>query len=289
MAALKLTEQTVFRVLRKHRFPEKSCVFLPNVADRTGFVNRRADAIAMQLWPSRGLTLEGVEIKVSRQDWLKELEQPEKADAIFRYCDHWWLAAPEGVVQPGELPKTWGLLTITAGSTVPKKGAPRDMANDYKVVEAVTAPKNPDVQEPSRLFLASLLRSFQKHESLEAQEEKIRAEATQSVWALFDDRLKKETERLREERDRNQGLIEAFRQAAGFQFSIWDADQLRRVGAVVRGLLKAEDQPRAAAAQLERASWELDRKAHELRQMANNLKGEPGIEDAIQVAKEAAS
>ena len=37
----------------------------------------RVDAIAMDLWPSEGLELIGFEIKTSRQDWLREVKNPE--------------------------------------------------------------------------------------------------------------------------------------------------------------------------------------------------------------------
>jgi hypothetical protein len=50
------------------------------VADSTGAnSHRRADAVAMNLWPSRGLYIEGIEVKVSRSDWRKELDTPSKS------------------------------------------------------------------------------------------------------------------------------------------------------------------------------------------------------------------
>lgn len=53
----------------------------------------------------------GFEVKVSRPDWLKELKDPSKADAICRYCDRWYLvAASAAIVKAGELPDTWGLI-----------------------------------------------------------------------------------------------------------------------------------------------------------------------------------
>lgn len=76
---------------------------------------RRIDFLAVNLWQSRGRIVDGVEVKVNRPDWLKELRNP-KADSWFGVCDHWWLAAPQGVVQPGELPKTWGFLECRAHS-----------------------------------------------------------------------------------------------------------------------------------------------------------------------------
>jgi len=99
----------------------------------------------MSLWPSRGLELTGVEIKSSRSDWLAELKNPSKAEAVCRYCDHWYvLAAADGIVRDDELPPTWGLMVkARAGVRVVRQ-----------------APKLQPTQIP-REFLASVLRSAQ--------------------------------------------------------------------------------------------------------------------------------
>jgi hypothetical protein len=80
------------------------------VGNSTGFSrNRSADALIMWCWPSDGLELHGVEIKVARSDWRSELAQPKKADDIAKYCDRWWLVTSPGVVKEAdELPPTWG-------------------------------------------------------------------------------------------------------------------------------------------------------------------------------------
>lgn len=89
-----------------------SYAFLEQVPDGTGAsCNRHADALAIQLWESRGLEIVGFELKVSRQDWIKELKQPKKAEAIAKYCNEWYLVVgDESIVQFGELPSNWGLM-----------------------------------------------------------------------------------------------------------------------------------------------------------------------------------
>lgn len=106
-----LTTGEVMDRLRK-RYADTGYAVLREVGDATGARHKRwADAICMSLWPSRGLTLIGFEIKVSRTDWLKELKDPSKADAICRYCDRWYVVAGDAsIIKPGELPPTWGLL-----------------------------------------------------------------------------------------------------------------------------------------------------------------------------------
>lgn len=113
------------------------------VGDTTGGRSRSADAIAVSLWPSRGLEIHGFEIKISRGDWLRELKAPEKSAPIQRFCDRWWIATSNaGIIRPGELPPTWGHLLMRGGSL--------HMVADAPVLEA----------EPlGRPFMCALLRA----------------------------------------------------------------------------------------------------------------------------------
>lgn len=91
------------------------------------FANRTCDFIAIDTWTNgdspaairagstrRGLAVHGHEIKVSRGDWLRELKDPDKAEAFARFCAYWWIATPKGLLRPDELPKGWGLIEVTA-------------------------------------------------------------------------------------------------------------------------------------------------------------------------------
>lgn len=79
------------------------------VSDGTGSnARRRADALILNLWPSRGMELVGYEIKISRADWMHEMKQPEKAWPVMQYCDRWFLIAAPGVAKADELPINWG-------------------------------------------------------------------------------------------------------------------------------------------------------------------------------------
>jgi hypothetical protein len=105
-------------LLHKHFISEKDqldlagagAVYLTEVTVPGG--NRRADAVHVGLWNSRGAgTIEVCELKVSRADWLVELKKPQKAEAWWPYCNMFWLVVPhEGIVRDGELPKGWGLM-----------------------------------------------------------------------------------------------------------------------------------------------------------------------------------
>ena len=73
---------------------------------------RTADFIAQDCWEAQGMRLHGHEVKVSRADWLTELADPAKAEAIKRYCDYWWLVVPNPAIVRDDLPDEWGLLAL---------------------------------------------------------------------------------------------------------------------------------------------------------------------------------
>ena len=120
-----MSAQDVIAGLRA-RFAAPEYAFLTEVGDSTGYRSRSADGLAVSLWPSRGLTITGFEVKVSRADWLSELRNPEKAETICRFCDFWYLAVPDlRIVAAGELPPSWGLIVVGAARAAVQKEAPK--------------------------------------------------------------------------------------------------------------------------------------------------------------------
>lgn len=121
--------------------PEWAIFF--EVGDGTGTTQRRwADAVAMNMWPSRGMEIHGFEIKVSRSDWLRELKDPAKSGPVQQYCDRWWIVAPNGIIKPGELPPTWGHYEVSEAGTIR---------------QVVAAPQLESIQV-TRSFMAAMLR-----------------------------------------------------------------------------------------------------------------------------------
>lgn len=123
------TEELLIKLSNK--YPSPGYAFVSQVRNGTGYARgetRTADAMAMSLWPSRGVYLEGFELKVSRSDWLHELKSPEKAEEMVKYCDYWYLVvSDESIVKLEELPKTWGLMAASGrgGSIKIIKEAPK--------------------------------------------------------------------------------------------------------------------------------------------------------------------
>lgn len=125
--------------------------FVTHVRDGAGFqATRTLDAVVMDTWLSSGLALHGIEVKVSRSDWRRELAQPWKAAAFVRFVDYFWVAAARHVVKVEELPDGWGLIeTRGAGllATVQARRLTRE-----RLPEGVREPLN-------RSFTASLMRA----------------------------------------------------------------------------------------------------------------------------------
>lgn len=185
---LHVTTPLVRELLRK-RYAAPEWALMEEVAPATGGGTRYADAIAVNLWSSRGHAVHGFEIKISRGDWLRELKNPEKAEPVFRYCDHWFIVAPRGIVHEHELPPTWGLLEVRASGLVAVKAAPK--------LEA---------QPITRAFFASMMR--RGFELLDAQAERKITEARLEI----NRRVREEVEQR--VRDSSRELEELRRQLA---------------------------------------------------------------------------
>jgi hypothetical protein len=128
-------------------YPHPASAIIFEFRGGTGWAREsRADAIAMNLWPSEGLELIGFEIKTSPQDWLRELKNPDKCEPMKQFCDKWYLVVDDVSIvrrwDSDELPKDWGMMAMNyMGKLEVKKEAPK------------LTPFPPD-----RLFLASLMR-----------------------------------------------------------------------------------------------------------------------------------
>lgn len=79
-----MTETDILRILSE-KYAEPEYIVLTHVRSATGFQDlqpRTADAMICSCWPSRGHEIWGVEVKVSRSDFLAEIKNPEKAEKI---------------------------------------------------------------------------------------------------------------------------------------------------------------------------------------------------------------
>ena len=227
----KLTTEQVTEALRTrymHNGREADrWAFVREVRNGAGFnASRSCDAIAMGLWPSDGLYLHGHEIKVSRSDWRKELDDPSKSLAFAKHCHYWWIVAPTGVVNLEELPSNWGLLVVSKSLKV-------------KAAKQATFNKTP---EPLTYgFVASLLRrSIQQDEfrnQLKSEYQRGRSderEARKSEIELAVRRATVDTERRSTHAIK---CVEEFNKAAGnVRLDSWDAAKWGEAAKILKSM-----------------------------------------------------
>lgn len=205
------------------KYPRDAYALLYEVRNTTGFgggVVRTADAIAMSLWPSRGLELLGFEIKSHRGDWLAELKQPEKAEAIFRFCDRWWIVAAKGVVKDGELPPTWGLMVLSKSGLRVKVPAPKlepvQMTLGF-IASLFRSEQKPGVERIEREVAARLAAALKEHGATTQRSAKMMVDENESLKQVISDFEKSSGVKIRSawrhDRERTAKIGEAVKHA----------------------------------------------------------------------------
>lgn len=129
--AKKITSDHVFEEIERRYKKEDGWIVMGEVTDP--LTMRRADALALHTYQSRGLELNGFEVKVSRGDWLRELKDPSKSDVFAQFCHRWWLVTTEGVAKREEIPEPWGWVEVKPGehrAWFIRKKAPRLVARE---------------------------------------------------------------------------------------------------------------------------------------------------------------
>lgn len=210
-------------IRRAYPWPEYVAMF--EVADATGFAGSgRADAVVMGTWPSRGLLLHGMEIKVSRSDWLRELKNPAKAESFANRCDQWSLiAGDDSVAKLAEIPSPWGFAVLEKGK--------------FKWV------KQPERLTPiamDRKFLASIMRACENTHGIAAKKEAVINDEIRALNAKFEARV---TERVRQTAEHNnrelrelQQRVKAFEEKSGVKIDRWHMDDVAHAVSIVLAL-----------------------------------------------------
>jgi hypothetical protein len=99
-------------------------VVLEQVPDGTGmYAGHHIDVAVFDLWPSKGLTRSAFEIKVSRSDFIRELQHPNKYKWVLEAFHEFWYVAPKDVIHVEELPLNVGWLCPRGNKLVVKRHA----------------------------------------------------------------------------------------------------------------------------------------------------------------------
>lgn len=207
------------RQMLENKFPSNEYALLEEVRDKAGFDARRsADYILVNLWPSRGLHISGFEQKASRTDWLRELKKPEKAEAIFQYCDFFWLlTGDESVAKIEEIPDTWGWMS----------------AKNNKIRVLKEAPKLQPVLRPTSFIVAMIKRAVDK--SGYVHRDQIQKKIEEAV-IRGENNSKFRIDELQNEISRLKKVIQDFDQASGTNLAYRYGESAQQTGAIIKFL-----------------------------------------------------
>lgn len=186
--------------------------YLTQVRNGTGFQKRArtADAVAMGTWPSRGIHLHGIEIKVDLQDFKREVANPEKAEDIAKYCHYWWLAVTHEKVAPLEMvPANWGLLVVSEDGT--------------KMRVAKEAAKLTPIP-PDHLLLASVMRKMAEEYIHVGSLRDWKAEQRRELEETATRNAKFQSDTAIAGMKKNNELIAKVEAALGCRINEWNAD-----------------------------------------------------------------
>jgi hypothetical protein len=166
-----------------------------------GRSTRRADAVAIGLWPSHKYEIHGYEIKHDRGDVRRELKDIAKSDAIGRYCDYWSLVVSDlSIIKDLLLPPTWGVLVPERGE-LDLRGTGRPALVSRSRLRVHRKPAKRKATPISRAFAAAMLQNMGKawiprSTHVQVLERVRELETTRSQTATDDETV--ELERLRE-------------------------------------------------------------------------------------------
>lgn len=264
-AAGKATTRDVIEALeRRYNNPSKprEWATFTELSDAQG--HRRVDWLASALWVSRSRIMHGIEIKVQRADWKRELASP-KADAWFSVVDRWYLAAPVGVLLPGELPTGWGYYEL------------RSVPTGWALKEVVKAPVLDRPQDtPWWLVQRMLNRVEDRRKATDPELEAVRSKTYEQAYAAG----KQSGQMLRsDDRSARQELSDLLNALGGPDFA-WKSEP-RRIELVKRAITLMDNGPMD---NLARRSAELFREAADAidKALTNGYQEPDGERDAIQ-------
>lgn len=117
----KITADDIYRLLAQKYSSTREWVIAGEVQRTTGWSDRRYDFVAMNCYASNSYRIEVVEIKVSKADLRRELQEPEKHNVIFEEIDYYSLAAPAEIIDMSIIPPKWGVYAVKDGKLITRK------------------------------------------------------------------------------------------------------------------------------------------------------------------------
>ena len=108
-----MNAQEVYSAICQKFSDSRQYAIATEVGLTTGGSRRRIDVVIVNCYASNNFRIDGIEIKVSKADLRRELEDPDKHVAFFDLLDYYTLACQEGIADLSLLPPKWGLLVVS--------------------------------------------------------------------------------------------------------------------------------------------------------------------------------
>jgi len=160
----KMEANDIVKLIRKRYATEKNgynpAVVLEQVPNGTGmFQDRWIDVAVFEMWASKGLTRTAFEVKVSRSDFLSELQHPEKHQWCKECFHFFYFVAPKDTIQLEELPSGVGFLYprgkgLSTARIATKNDAPK---LDDRLLAGFMRAAHKGIEQAKRLNLEEVL------------------------------------------------------------------------------------------------------------------------------------
>lgn len=186
----KIQNRQIIELLRiRHSSPEWATFV--ELRDGTGMrFNHSIDFYAYNLWPSKDYLKIAYEIKISRSDFSKELNNPRKRESAESYSNECYFATQVGLVQTDEIPEGWGLIELISNGLRIKKRARQRKVESLPLSFVASLARQSTLPAPSLPNITWLLagRELNENQLLNAANismAKIKSELREDVIADF--------------------------------------------------------------------------------------------------------
>jgi len=173
----KWTSAEVVKLIRR-KYSGQDYASFEQVADGTGrYAQSWIDVAAFGLWPSKGLHRMAFEVKISRGDYLNEVQNPNK-NAWAKECFHeFWYVAPSGVIKDvTEVPEGCGWMQATRGGLRVKRQATvkKDAVMDDSLFASLCRSAQQELINAKRSVIKDALAEDPSYQTAKQWEEAVR-------------------------------------------------------------------------------------------------------------------